>query len=239
MPEVATSAITGSIVGLSKNVQILRAPFSVGVVDGRAGLALGFASSRHGIRIAPDGKVLSNDLDAKELAALRAFAKDHEAKAGSEIAYDACGAAQMAEAAAAASAVVACGTPEPFLPWACGAALMALVAAEAARRDACAPKNCYSNFDCTDRYGSGYVCNGGACVKSVISFPSSGQCFGNWDCSWAWGEVCGIDGYCRFWGGGGSGGSSGNGGTCDELQCSYTGGTCNLGHCNGSGGGYW
>lgn len=106
-----------------------------------------------------------------------------------------CAWATAAAYAAAAAAGVACATPQPSLPAVCAAAITAAAAAWAAAQQACAapaPTTCYASWQCTDKYGPGWVCSGGGCVKST--YPGGGGggssnggsggigCQNDWDC---------------------------------------------------------
>jgi hypothetical protein len=161
------------------------------------------------IRVDEAGKLVENSLDerAREFATLL-DADVSRNVSGSKVPYDACSTATLAYYAALAAEITTCGTV-PFTlvgAAACAAAAAAAIAAAQAKNEACAPQNCYADWQCTDKYGPGYVCSGGGCVYSSIDWGGGGggdpwggggygggSCYNDWQCPigyWCLGGTC-------------------------------------------------
>lgn len=166
-----------------------------------------------------------------------------------------CMAAMGVAAFAAVQVAIECpaaiADPEPAtklgLTSACVKAMAALTAASAGVKSKCIdPQTCSANYQCTDKYGAGWVCSAGACVdqpscngncsQDGIYYPrADGTCRINGDCTF--GQYCGLDGYCRY----GATYPTSGGQTCNsDWQCSPTT-ECSNGSCRplpvGGGGG--
>jgi hypothetical protein len=158
-----------------------RAQFTADEQGGRAVAVVGTGLFAGDLQTDSQGNVVRNTLGAGPISALRLFGADAKRNADSLTAYDACSDAKAYVLVCAAGVAIACASVETGVGIAaCGLAVAALTQANQAQKTACAPQNCFADWQCTDQFGPGWSCNQGACVQST---GMSGGCTSNADCS--------------------------------------------------------
>jgi hypothetical protein len=147
------------------------------LTDDGEGKATEFRLADGVLRVNGKGQMEQNEVGERSKIMLAHLGADTKVFATtSRVAFDACGDATAYWYVMLAAEAVTCGSaPFTLVGFAaCAVAAAAAAQAASAMNTACAPQLCVADYQCQDAYGPNYVCSGGGCVSSTITYGGGG-----------------------------------------------------------------